>query len=151
MWRKRSEVTTGGNLTRGSTDLFLQLFVLSADSPTHHGGKVQVSWFPIVATKGSKYHASNEDLEDELLYCHLLRTISIQSRSMHDDNLQGESRAFVPFRSPSPLAHLLPTCKPFYFPRSFSSSAFFSHLLTGRQEYDQAGAKEQNTNKRNCI
>ena len=52
LWRKRSEVTTGGNLTRGSTDLFLQLFVLSADSPTHHGGKVQVSWFPIVVTKG---------------------------------------------------------------------------------------------------
>ena len=68
---------------------------------------------------------------------------------MHDDNLQGESRAFVPFRSPSPLAHLLPTCKPFYFPRSFSSSAFFSHLLTGRQEYDQTGAKEQNTNWKN--
>ena len=70
---------------------------------------------------------------------------------MHDDNLQGESRAFVPFRSPSQLPHLLPTCKPFYLPRSFSSSAFFSHLLTGRQEYDQAGAKEQNTNKRNWI
>ena len=66
---------------------------------------------------------------------------------MHDDNLQGESRAFVPFRSPSPLPHLLPTCKPFYFPRSFSSSAFFSHLLTGRQEYDQTGAKEQKTKK----
>ena len=54
LWRKRSEVTTGGNLTRGSTDLFLKLFVLSADSPTHHGGKVQVSWFPIVATTDSK-------------------------------------------------------------------------------------------------
>ena len=52
LWRKRSEVTTGGNLTRGSTDLFLKLFVLSADSPTHHGKKVQVSWFPIVVSKG---------------------------------------------------------------------------------------------------